>query len=180
VARPCEQRHDARSTSQSGSFITRICPPSGRFQDPSGRLVPLYISSLEPKAVYVCFLCAVNVSESFLAKSIHETKSFRDGLTHMKIRIQIGYALIAATYVATLLSILLGCRPMHKNWQINPDPGNLCQPAISKIDCLVTVVLNVVTDMYLISIPLPVSPLNHLIRRQTLTFNSFYGQPKYL
>lgn len=95
----------------------------------------------------------------------------------MKIRIQIGYIIIAATYVATLLSILLGCRPMYKNWQINPDPGSklssilfsrdytnsttdACQPAISKIDCLVTVVLNVVTDLYLISIPLPVSTLN--------------------
>jgi hypothetical protein len=42
----------------------------------------------------------------------------------MKIRIQIGYGIIAATYVATLLSILLGCRPLHKNWQINPDPGS--------------------------------------------------------
>lgn len=32
-----------------------------------------------------------------------------------------------------------------------------CQPAISKIDLYVTVVLNVITDLYLMSIPLPVS-----------------------
>lgn len=32
-----------------------------------------------------------------------------------------------------------------------------CQPAVSKIDIYVTVVLNVVTDLYLISIPAPVS-----------------------
>lgn len=31
-----------------------------------------------------------------------------------------------------------------------------CQPAVSKIDIYVTVVLNVVTDIYLISIPAPV------------------------
>lgn len=31
-----------------------------------------------------------------------------------------------------------------------------CQPAVSKIDIYVTVVLNVVTDVYLISIPAPV------------------------
>lgn len=30
-----------------------------------------------------------------------------------------------------------------------------CQPAISKIDILVTVVLNVLTDIYLMSIPIP-------------------------
>lgn len=100
----------------------------------------------------------------------------------MKVRIYIGYVMIGTTYVATLLSILLGCRPIQKNWQINPDPGSetcsisfpgfvltsttdVCQPAISRIDCLVTVVLNVVTDLYLISIPLPVSYKNyHLVR----------------
>lgn len=32
---------------------------------------------------------------------------------------------------------------------------DLCQPAISKINVLVTVVLNVLTDMYLLTIPLP-------------------------
>jgi hypothetical protein len=31
-----------------------------------------------------------------------------------------------------------------------------CQPAVSKIDIYVTVVLNVATDIYLISIPAPV------------------------
>lgn len=36
-----------------------------------------------------------------------------------------------------------------------------CQPAISKIDLYVTVVLNVVTDMYLMSIPLPVRQRRH-------------------
>jgi hypothetical protein len=34
-----------------------------------------------------------------------------------------------------------------------------CQPAVSKIDIYVTVVLNVATDIYLISIPAPVSLL---------------------
>jgi hypothetical protein len=46
----------------------------------------------------------------------------------MKMRIKIGYGLIAATYVATILSILLGCQPFHKNWQINPDPGSMIPP----------------------------------------------------
>ncbi|KAL2015762.1 hypothetical protein VTK56DRAFT_4853 [Thermocarpiscus australiensis] len=70
-------------------------------------------------------------------------------------RIYAGFALIVATWIAVLLSILLGCLPLHKNWQIYPDPGNFCQPAISKIDIVVTVVLNVLTDVYLMSIPIP-------------------------
>ncbi|CAG7951885.1 unnamed protein product [Penicillium salamii] len=73
------------------------------------------------------------------------------GLINMRARIHIAFGFIAATYIATICSILFGCHPMHKNWQINPDPG------ISKIDIYVTVVLNVITDIYLISIPAPVS-----------------------
>ncbi|KAJ6113234.1 hypothetical protein N7523_006551 [Penicillium sp. IBT 18751x] len=77
------------------------------------------------------------------------------GLINMRVRIRVAYGLIAATYIATLFSILFGCYPLHKNWQIKPNPGNYCQPAVSKIDIYVTVVLNVVTDVYLISIPAP-------------------------
>ncbi|CAG8016287.1 unnamed protein product [Penicillium salamii] len=77
------------------------------------------------------------------------------GLINMRARIHIAFGFIAATYIATICSILFGCHPMHKNWQINPDPGNYCQPAVSKIDIYVTVVLNVITDIYLISIPAP-------------------------
>ena len=77
----------------------------------------------------------------------------------MHIRIRIGYIFIGVTYLAVILSILLGCHPLHKNWQINPDPGNYCQPAVSHIDVYVTVTLNVATDLYLISIPFPVPSL---------------------
>ncbi|PYH71176.1 uncharacterized protein BO88DRAFT_486512 [Aspergillus vadensis CBS 113365] len=78
------------------------------------------------------------------------------GLINMHIRIRIAYFLIGATYIAVILSILVGCHPIQKNWQINPNPGNYCQPAVSHIDVYVTVVLNVATDVYLISIPTPI------------------------
>ncbi|KIH92525.1 hypothetical protein SPBR_02568 [Sporothrix brasiliensis 5110] len=77
-----------------------------------------------------------------------------EGLDYRR-RIYAGFGLIFATWVAVLLSILLGCRPMSKNWQIYPDPGNACQPAVSHINVFVTLVLNVLTDIYLMSIPLP-------------------------
>lgn len=96
----------------------------------------------------------------------------RAGLHHLQLRVKVGYALIGATYIATELSILLGCQPFKNNWQIYPDPGSklsewkepraytdlcvdVCQPAISKIDLYVTVILNVLTDVYLMSIPMP-------------------------
>jgi hypothetical protein len=40
------------------------------------------------------------------------------------LRVGIGYGMIVATYIATMMSILLGCRPFEKNWQIHPDPGS--------------------------------------------------------
>lgn len=95
----------------------------------------------------------------------------------MQLRVRIGYVLVGTTYIATICSILFGCNPMHKNWQIHPDPGSVfqfdvfqsamlidadyCQPAVSKIDIYVTVVLNVATDLYLISIPAPVYLFTH-------------------
>lgn len=46
------------------------------------------------------------------------------GLVNMRIRIHIAYVLIAVTYIATICSILFGCHPMEKNWQIDPNPGS--------------------------------------------------------
>ncbi|RMJ21884.1 hypothetical protein PHISP_07241, partial [Aspergillus sp. HF37] len=77
------------------------------------------------------------------------------GLPNMQLRVRIGYVLVGATYIATICAILFGCHPMHRNWQIYPNPGNHCQPAVSKINVYITVVLNVSTDVYLISIPAP-------------------------
>ncbi|KAK2471374.1 hypothetical protein H9L39_17605 [Fusarium oxysporum f. sp. albedinis] len=50
--------------------------------------------------------------------------------------------------------ILLSCQPMHKFWQINPDPGTLCKPTNSPAYVLVVVIPNVLTDAYLLYIPL--------------------------
>lgn len=42
----------------------------------------------------------------------------------MRIRIHIAYGLIAVTYIATICSIIFGCHPIQKNWQIYPNPGS--------------------------------------------------------
>ncbi|KAH7132974.1 hypothetical protein EDB81DRAFT_659697 [Dactylonectria macrodidyma] len=63
-----------------------------------------------------------------------------------------GFALLYVTWIATFLSIMLSCRPLSRNWQISPDPGNSCQPAVAKIDLLVTTVLDELTNAYLLSI----------------------------
>ncbi|KAI1266440.1 hypothetical protein F5Y18DRAFT_425681 [Xylariaceae sp. FL1019] len=70
-------------------------------------------------------------------------------------RIYFGFALLITTYLTVVLTVLLGCRPFAKNWQINPSPGNACQPAISAKIVWVYTSLDLFTDLYLLSIPIP-------------------------
>lgn len=43
----------------------------------------------------------------------------------MHIRVRVAYVAIGVTYLTVILSILFGCYPMHKNWQIYPNPGSM-------------------------------------------------------
>ncbi|KAA8641457.1 uncharacterized protein ATNIH1004_001922 [Aspergillus tanneri] len=90
-----------------------------------------------------------------------------------RMRIYIGFALVLGTFVASIIAVLASCRPFHKYWQINPNPGSMsplstslislltsllldvCQPAVSKPIVWVSFAANVSTDIYLIFIPLP-------------------------
>ena len=97
----------------------------------------------------------------------------------MKIRIRIGAILLGVTFLTTFFAILFGCYPIEKHWQINPDPGSMflrfheplkalrlthedrCQPAVSRLQVAVLITLNISTDFYLMSIPLPVNIFLH-------------------
>ncbi|CAG8898017.1 unnamed protein product [Penicillium egyptiacum] len=72
-----------------------------------------------------------------------------------QIPIYVGFVLVIGSFLASVITIFGACRPFHKNWQINPDPGNTCQPAISKPVIAVTFAGNLLTDPYLIFIPIP-------------------------
>ncbi|PYH92407.1 hypothetical protein BO71DRAFT_442477, partial [Aspergillus ellipticus CBS 707.79] len=77
------------------------------------------------------------------------------GLNHLPTRVRFAYILLGLTYLTVLLGLLLGCQPLRKNWQISPNPGNICQPTNSTLNVLIMVIPNVLTDLYLMSIPLP-------------------------
>ncbi|KAK5662337.1 hypothetical protein OQA88_8244 [Cercophora sp. LCS_1] len=70
-------------------------------------------------------------------------------------RVHIGFALVLAGYLASVLTTFASCRPFHWYWQINPDPGNACQAAVSRPIVWSHFVANVTSDIYLIVIPLP-------------------------
>lgn len=78
-----------------------------------------------------------------------------NGLPHLRLRVIIAYVSLGITYTAVALLILLSCLPMHKFWQISPDPGRMCKPTNSPAYVLGVVIPNILTDIYLLSIPLP-------------------------
>ncbi|KAK9771944.1 hypothetical protein SCAR479_11425 [Seiridium cardinale] len=79
-----------------------------------------------------------------------------DGLSRRyRMPIWIGFGLVGVTIVTSVLVIMLSCLPFEKYWQIYPDPGNACEAAVSKPIIWTTFSSNVVTDLYLIAIPLP-------------------------
>ena len=79
----------------------------------------------------------------------------QNGLQKYQRRIHIATGLIAITFIVVIMTISLSCRPFNHYWQINPDPGNVCQAAISKPIIWVSFVSNVSTDVFLLLIPIP-------------------------
>ncbi|KAK8113752.1 hypothetical protein PG999_005821 [Apiospora kogelbergensis] len=62
---------------------------------------------------------------------------------------------LPATYIGCLLVAFLKCVPFDHHWQIYPQPGVNCMPAISPLQTIFVMVMNTVTDFYLMAIPIP-------------------------
>ncbi|RGP71165.1 integral membrane pth11 [Fusarium sporotrichioides] len=56
-------------------------------------------------------------------------------------------------YLSVIAAIWGHCTPVHKNWQVYPNPGDSCTLAVANY--LTLVVFNVVTDVFIVSIPVP-------------------------
>ncbi|KAF4962635.1 hypothetical protein FSARC_9305 [Fusarium sarcochroum] len=72
-----------------------------------------------------------------------------------RTRVTIGFALIIISFVTIQLNLLLSCRPFVHWWQIYPDPGAFCHAAISPGLIWTCLAFNIITDFYLIMIPMP-------------------------
>ncbi|RYP57263.1 hypothetical protein DL770_010703 [Monosporascus sp. CRB-9-2] len=72
-----------------------------------------------------------------------------------RMPVHIGFALVLAGYLASIVAVFLACMPFHHYWQINPDPGNFCQAAVSRPIVWASFAANISSDIYLILIPLP-------------------------
>ncbi|KAF3482772.1 uncharacterized protein GIQ15_02096 [Arthroderma uncinatum] len=64
------------------------------------------------------------------------------------------FGFVAAAGVAALLTFCLACVPFTKLWQVYPNPGGQCYPQ-NPVTFYTVAVLNVITDMCIIAIPIP-------------------------
>ncbi|EGO59999.1 hypothetical protein NEUTE1DRAFT_80603 [Neurospora tetrasperma FGSC 2508] len=77
------------------------------------------------------------------------------GVHNMRMWVVGAYVIMPATYMACLCVAIFKCVPFEKQWQIYPNPGNNCTPAVSELQTVFVMVMNTVTDFYLLAIPLP-------------------------
>ena len=55
-------------------------------------------------------------------------KRVGDGVKRMAFKINIGFAFVLVTYTLCFFTLLCSCWPIHKRWQVNPDPGSESTP----------------------------------------------------
>ncbi|KAG0638740.1 hypothetical protein HOY80DRAFT_1009962 [Tuber brumale] len=71
-----------------------------------------------------------------------------------QVWITAAYVAVGMSYFVVCLVLFLTCRPWHKLWQIYPDPGPNCSIE-SPVYYLTVLSFNILTDAFLISLPLP-------------------------
>ncbi|BDD56231.1 hypothetical protein MPDQ_005603 [Monascus purpureus] len=74
------------------------------------------------------------------------------GLNYQRL-VKITAIVCVNCYIAVMVIILAHCRPIHKNWQVYPDPGSTC--TVDRANYLSVVVTNMSTDALIVCIPLP-------------------------
>ena len=132
-----QQQHDPRATSGTRPSLGGIDAWSQRLEDAIDGLAGLYCLSLDAEGVHDYILLTINVCTVtflflcfFRSSALVETHEvcIRDGVNNMVIRIRIGGVLLVITFLTMFLSILFGCTPISKHWQIYPDPGSASSP----------------------------------------------------
>ncbi|OTA97872.1 hypothetical protein M434DRAFT_64830 [Hypoxylon sp. CO27-5] len=91
-----------------------------------------------------------------------------DGVMHIRRVIHWGIVILAATYISSLLVAFFKCIPFNHQWQINRATIYHCMPAISTLQTVYVMIMNTLTDFYLMAIPLPVVWNSHLPWRKKL------------
>ncbi|KAK4227265.1 hypothetical protein QBC38DRAFT_195059 [Podospora fimiseda] len=80
---------------------------------------------------------------------------------------------LAATFVAFVISNLAECTPFKHYWQVSPDPGPKCRQAYANL--LTGTACNIFTDLMLIIFPIPIVLQSRLSRGQKALLIGLFG-----
>lgn len=75
------------------------------------------------------------------------SKSYQNGVIAVR-------GVLIATFIAVVISDLVECRPFNHYWQVFPDPGGQCRQGYANL--ITTGVCNVLTDLLLVVLPVPI------------------------
>ena len=91
--------------------------------------------------------------KSKLFATIHDTDSSRTGVTRQELAVKIFSVFTFCTWLACILTHVCICLPASKGWQIKPYAGDNC--TVRKPNYIVIAVLNSLTDLGIIILPMP-------------------------
>ncbi|EAW12317.1 uncharacterized protein ACLA_062820 [Aspergillus clavatus NRRL 1] len=117
------------------------------------------------KSLLAGWTCYVTLIWSLKACMLFFYNRLTLGLVQQKL-VKLNAVMCLCTYIAVILTIFLHCRPLHKHWQVTPDPGANC--TADYVNYIVIAVTNVLTDAILVTIPVPLLAKVRLTLRRKL------------
>lgn len=92
-----------------------------------------------------------------------------------KARIWASVGLLVVTFLGCVAALLTSCRPFDHMWQLYPNPGVMCEANISPMIISVFLGCNILSDIYLVSLPIPVLIRAPLKSTQKLSLISLFS-----
>ncbi|RFU75864.1 pth11-typeg- -coupled receptor [Trichoderma arundinaceum] len=95
---------------------------------------------------WLCFSTALwTLKAAFLANILRQTTKYGRRQIHQYL----GFGLLAVTWAASTMAFLQSCGPLSHTWQVYPDLGRSCQPAMSPVLVWVYFGFDMATNLYL-------------------------------
>ncbi|PVH99351.1 hypothetical protein DM02DRAFT_493352, partial [Periconia macrospinosa] len=96
-------------------------------------------------------------------------------LNNMKLRIRIAAGALIITFIAQVLVILLVCSPVTKTWSSGPNPSAKCLGPTAQTSTYTMLIFNILTDAYLMYLPIPVIWAAKLSTKQKLGLTALFA-----
>ncbi|KAI8931531.1 hypothetical protein NX059_011188 [Plenodomus lindquistii] len=130
---------------------TRVLSPEQRillledeYSEPASMVIMGSKLVLVTRSVMICALWSLKMAVLDLLGRLIMKMPYERRVLH------IFWAVLAATFVASIVTVFVGCKPFRKHWQIFPDPGEC---VVGDLWLFTYEICNIVTDVLLMGVP---------------------------